>query len=432
MVRAFPRTTLRRALVAVAATSLLSSVAAIPSAGADENLRKREGQLQADIDQTLQELDQSSAQVAAASQAWGAAQAELSAAQTHLAQTRGELAAAGALDQQMQNKLGRAVRHLRDARAELEQGRVDLAAQEDTLGQIAVQNYQSGDPDLLGLSMMLTSQDPTNLTGQLNSVQSVLDKESVTLDRLHATSILLAVQEEKVAEARQRVVVQRRRAAENLARKKKLETDAEVAEGRVAALSKMRAEARDAAVRVREADLEHLASLQQERDRISALLEQKAVEARLAAASAAAAAEGAVDLGRRPSNGFLDYPVNSYVTSQFGMRLHPVYHRWTLHDGTDFGAACGTPIRAAAAGTVIATYFNAGYGNRVIIDNGLHRGVGLGTAYNHLSADTTSVGQVVARGDIIGYVGSTGYSTGCHLHLMVYENGTAVDPLSWL
>jgi murein DD-endopeptidase MepM/ murein hydrolase activator NlpD len=194
----------------------------------------------------------------------------------------------------------------------------------------------------------------------------------------------------------------------------------------------MRAEARDAAVRVREADLEHLASLQQERDRISALLEQKAVEARLAAASAAAAAEGAVDLGRRPSNGFLDYPVNSYVTSQFGMRLHPVYHRWTLHDGTDFGAACGTPIRAAAAGTVIATYFNAGYGNRVIIDNGLHRGVGLGTAYNHLSADTTSVGQVVARGDIIGYVGSTGYSTGCHLHLMVYENGTAVDPLSWL
>ena len=431
MVGTFSRTTLRRALVAVAATSLLSSVAAIPSAGAEEDLRQREGQVQGDIGRTLQELDQSSAQVAAASQAWEAAQAELSAAQTYLARTRGELAAAEALDQQMQRQLGRAVRRLREAQAEVDQGRADLATQEETLGQIAVQNYQSGDPNLLGLSMMLTSQDPSNLTGQMNSVQNVLDKESVTLDRLHATSILLTVREQEVAEAKQRVVLQRRRAAENLARKKKLETDAEVAEGRVADLSEMRAEARDAAIRVREADLEHLRGLQQERDRISALLEQKAVEARLAAAAAAAAA-AVEDLGSRASNGFLDYPVNTYITSPYGMRLHPIYKRWTLHDGTDFGAPCGTPVRAAAGGTVIATYYNSAYGNRVIIDNGFSRGVGLGTAYNHLSADSTAVGEVVERGDIIGYVGNSGYSTGCHLHFMVYENGTAVNPMNWL
>jgi len=431
VVGTFSRTTLRRALVAVAATSLLSSVAAIPSAGAEEDLRQREGQVQGDIGRTLQELDQSSAQVAAASQAWEAAQAELSAAQTYLARTRGELAAAEALDQQMQRQLGRAVRRLREAQAEVDQGRADLATQEETLGQIAVQNYQSGDPNLLGLSMMLTSQDPSNLTGQMNSVQNVLDKESVTLDRLHATSILLTVREQEVAEAKQRVVLQRRRAAENLARKKKLETDAEVAEGRVADLSEMRAEARDAAIRVREADLEHLRGLQQERDRISALLEQKAVEARLAAAAAAAAA-AVEDLGSRASNGFLDYPVNTYITSPYGMRLHPIYKRWTLHDGTDFGAPCGTPVRAAAGGTVIATYYNSAYGNRVIIDNGFSRGVGLGTAYNHLSADSTAVGEVVERGDIIGYVGNSGYSTGCHLHFMVYENGTAVNPMNWL
>jgi murein DD-endopeptidase MepM/ murein hydrolase activator NlpD len=114
------------------------------------------------------------------------------------------------------------------------------------------------------------------------------------------------------------------------------------------------------------------------------------------------------------------------------MRFHPVYHRWALHDGTDFGAACGTPIHAAARGTVIAVYFNEGYGNRVIMDNGFHGGVGLGTAYNHLSAYSTFVGQKVKRGDIIGYVGTTGYSTGCHLHFMVFENGATVNPMHWL
>jgi murein DD-endopeptidase MepM/ murein hydrolase activator NlpD len=114
------------------------------------------------------------------------------------------------------------------------------------------------------------------------------------------------------------------------------------------------------------------------------------------------------------------------------MRMHPVYHRWTLHDGTDFGAGCGTPIHAAASGTVIAMYYNEGYGNRVIMDNGWYRGAGLGTAYNHLSRYSTHVGQHVQRGDVIGYVGTTGYSTGCHLHFMVFRNGATVNPMGYL
>jgi murein DD-endopeptidase MepM/ murein hydrolase activator NlpD len=124
--------------------------------------------------------------------------------------------------------------------------------------------------------------------------------------------------------------------------------------------------------------------------------------------------------------------VNGYVTSSYGMRLHPVYQKWRLHDGTDFGASCGTPVRAAAAGEVIAVYYNAGYGNRVIVDNGFRRGVGLGTAYNHLSAFDAFEGERVRRGDVIGYVGNTGYSTGCHLHFMVFENGATVNPMGWL
>ena len=132
------------------------------------------------------------------------------------------------------------------------------------------------------------------------------------------------------------------------------------------------------------------------------------------------------------SSSVLSQPVDGYLTSSYGMRLHPVYHRWSLHDGTDFGASCGTPVRAAASGTVLEVYAHSAYGNRVIIDHGYQRGVGLATAYNHLSSYSTYAGQHVRRGDVIGYVGSTGYSTGCHLHFMVFENGSTVNPMTWL
>ncbi len=372
-----------------------------------------------------------------ATRALEAAQAQLNAAQAHLAKTRGELAAAVVLDRQMQAALDAAVLRLQNARRELATGQADVAEQEDVLGQLAVQNYQQGDPSLLGLSMVLTSQDPTELSSQLNSVRNVLDKESVTLDRLDASRVLLTVKEQEVAQAKEEVAKKRREAAENLERKKVLEAQAEEAQAAVAGLVNARAEAHDAAADAKRADLEMLRGLQQERDRISDILAARAEAARrraeaAAAAAAASAAAGAVDGVRHPSNGFLDYPVDGYITSSYGMRLHPVYHRWTLHDGTDFGVGCGTPIRAAASGKVIAVYYNEGYGNRVVMDNGYHRGVGLGTAYNHLSAYSTYEGQKVKRGDVIGYVGSTGYSTGCHLHFMVFENGATVDPMSWL
>jgi murein DD-endopeptidase MepM/ murein hydrolase activator NlpD len=437
VVRSFPRTSRRRVIAALAASSMLLSFAAIPLASADD-LRDRKKRVEGNISQTLDHLDQSSAKLLAATRALDVAKAKLNAAQDHLARTRGELAAAEVLDRRMQEALDRAVRRLREARDELARGKRDVAAQEEVLGQLAVRNYQQGDPNLLGLSMVLSSQDPAELTSQLNSVRNVLDKESVTLDRLDATRVLLTVKEEEVEAAKQEVAAKRREAAENLERKQALEAQAEEAEREVAGLVQARADAHSAAEQAKAADLQRLRGLQQERDKISDMLARRAAEARRraqAAAAAAAAREAAEEAARqsqKDAGGFLSDPVNGYITSQYGMRLHPVYKRWTLHDGTDFGASCGTPIRAAAGGRVIAAYYNAGYGNRVIIDNGYHRGVGLGTAYNHLGSYSTYVGQRVERGEVIGYVGNTGYSTGCHLHFMVFENGATVNPMSWL
>jgi murein DD-endopeptidase MepM/ murein hydrolase activator NlpD len=114
------------------------------------------------------------------------------------------------------------------------------------------------------------------------------------------------------------------------------------------------------------------------------------------------------------------------------MRMHPILHIRKLHDGTDFHAPCGSPVYASADGRVMAAYYNTGYGNRIIIDHGFVRGVSLWTSVNHLTSFAVRVGQHVKKGQLIGHSGTTGYSTGCHMHFMVYVNGYTVDPMRWL
>jgi murein DD-endopeptidase MepM/ murein hydrolase activator NlpD len=289
----------------------------------------------------------------------------------------------------------------------------------------------------MGLSMVLTSQDPAQLTGQLNSVQNVIDKESVVLDRLEASRALLTVQESEVQAAKVQVAKERKEAAENLRVKQGLESQAEAAEAQVTTLVSLRAEAEEEARRARAADLAQLQGLEQERDRIATILRKRAEEARRRAAAAArraGQASGAVlgDGGPVHSNGFLNYPVQGPVTSAFGWRTHPIYGYRSLHDGTDFAAACGTPLRAAASGRVLETYYQTAWGNRVIIDHGFHHGVGLATITNHMNGPAiVHPGQHVRRGQIVGYVGTTGWSTGCHLHYTVLQNGSPVNPMNW-
>jgi murein DD-endopeptidase MepM/ murein hydrolase activator NlpD len=114
------------------------------------------------------------------------------------------------------------------------------------------------------------------------------------------------------------------------------------------------------------------------------------------------------------------------------MRLHPILNVYKLHDGTDFGVGCGTPVLAAAAGEVVSAYGSEGYGNQLVLNHGTVNGQGLATSYSHLTSFSASPGDSVQQGDIIGYSGNTGYSTGCHLHFMVYENGTPVNPMGWI
>jgi murein DD-endopeptidase MepM/ murein hydrolase activator NlpD len=165
-----------------------------------------------------------------------------------------------------------------------------------------------------------------------------------------------------------------------------------------------------------------------ERARARAEAAAAAAEAVEAGLSGPATAFGAVGPGGRHGFG---RPVPGSITSAFGMRFHPVLRRWKLHDGTDFGAACGSPIRAPYAGTVTSTFYSGAYGHRLQLAHGSVDGYDVATSYNHAIRYVVGPGDRVARGQLLGYVGSTGYSTGCHLHLMVWLDGRLVDPMTW-
>jgi murein DD-endopeptidase MepM/ murein hydrolase activator NlpD len=167
----------------------------------------------------------------------------------------------------------------------------------------------------------------------------------------------------------------------------------------------------------KKADLASLSA--QERADAGEIDSLQQVSAELAAKIQAAQSHSTV---QHTGSGQLSWPVSAPITSPFGWR-------WgRMHEGIDLGAAYGTPIAAAAAGTLIYAGWLGGYGNLTVIDHG----GGLATAYGHQSRIAVSVGQQVARGEIIGYVGSTGHSTGPHLHFEVRVNGQAVDPLGYL
>ena len=147
----------------------------------------------------------------------------------------------------------------------------------------------------------------------------------------------------------------------------------------------------------------------------------EAASRELAAKILAAQGGRVVTTGGVSASGFM-WPVSGPMTSSFGWR-------WgRMHEGIDIAAPTGTPIAAAASGTVIYSGWLGGYGNLVVIDHG----GGVSTAYAHQSSIAAGTGQSVVQGQVIGYVGSTGFSTGAHLHFEVRVNGQAVDPLGYL
>jgi murein DD-endopeptidase MepM/ murein hydrolase activator NlpD len=265
-------------------------------------------------------------------------------------------------------------------------------------------------------------------SGQPSSLDFVLGAVSIddALDMVDYTNLIGKEDKQIAAEVRRaKLELQAQRAQTKRVRRKVLGD-----ERALAARAAQEQEARDALVGARDQLSQTKAEQSQNLSDLSAkdraiadeIAQEQAASNQLADAIRAAQAQSSSTSTATPSSAGLIWPVNGPITSPFGPR-------WgSFHPGIDIGVPYGTPIEAAAAGTVIYCGWESGYGNLVVIDHGGN----LATAYGHQSRIAVSCGEHVSQGQVIGYVGCTGYCFGPHLHFEVRINGSVVDPLGYL
>lgn len=209
---------------------------------------------------------------------------------------------------------------------------------------------------------------------------------------------------------------------EQEAAKAKLQSNKKELEAQINARGKMMTDLETAEADVKESYQEIEKEEQRVNSQIDKMVKEMEEEARR---KAAATGKPSVDY----SGSTFTWPLPGYsrISCVYGMRVHPVTGVYKMHTGVDLPAATGTKIIAAQSGTVLIAGYSAAWGNYVVINHG----GGLSTLYAHMSKLGTSVGATVTAGQKIGEVGSTGYSTGPHLHFEVRKNGGTVNPMSF-
>jgi murein DD-endopeptidase MepM/ murein hydrolase activator NlpD len=456
--------------VAVVLASALSFTLFLPAGHADK-LTDRRAEVKRQIKVTKAELKHSSKTLNVAAAAVTRTQVNLEAAQAQLAHTRRELAMAKARDSKMAAKLNRTRAELGAAKSAVVAGQKNLDAQISLAGQVVRDQYQQR-TNLLPVALLVGSQSTQDLQSRLQWSTTMFDTAQAEIDELTVIQGQLEADKARIAVLEAQVTEERKAAAANLKLRQTLETRAAAEEASVAQLLREKQSAERAAAADVAEDKRRYAELEKEAASVEKRIAARVAKAKAAAARRAAAkqaAERAAAKARRAKqtaksskssskssskasgrsssqsseksrssgssarsagHGF-SYPVPGAITSPFGRRFHPILRYWKLHDGTDFRGGCGTAIRAPYKGRVAERYYNGGYGNRLMIDHGYVRGRYVTTGYNHAIRYTVSVGERVRKGEVIGYVGSTGYSTGCHLHLMVWLDGRVVNPMRW-
>lgn len=298
----------------------------------------------------------------------------------------------------------------------------ELAMRTDRFTDRAVAAYKAGPVGYV--EGFLSSRSVTDLVDRYAYYESALSSD---------TELLEGIEElKRSTEVRRRLIEDKKEAI--AAGKARLEEDR-------TALASMRAQRAAARARLRSAMIEKrglLRRVEGSRSRLRSLEDQlqrdsDEIEALLAARAAQRAEQGpspAYPTGTTPvvAGARFLWPAAGGVSSPFGYRVHPIFGDLRLHTGVDIGAAYGAPVVAGDAGTVAFAGAMGGYGNAIVVDHG----GGIATTYNHLSAFGVVSGQQVARGEVLGAVGCTGYCTGPHLHFEVRVNGVPVDPMPYL
>lgn len=379
--------------------SCLFAVATAPAKSNSEKLEaveekigaveEREGVLTSDIEAMGDEISALEGQVSALRNQEAAAEEELVAKQAELDRAEAELK--------------KALRRLETLRGRLKRALVVLRER-------LVAIYTYGSTDIT--SVVLSAEDYGDMVARTEYFDAINESDAKLAERVRE----LRDEAKKLVRIRKVSKLTIEKARDQIAAKEqRLEATRSTLESREGALLSARAERRRTLKGIEGERHEH---------------EEVASEIRAEIAQEIAEATGggvALPVGPMPSPsaaGFI-WPLEGTLTSGFG-------YRWgRMHEGIDISVPEGTPIRAAASGTVIlmqSEYESGGYGNYTCIDHG----GGLSTCYAHQSSFATSVGAQVSQGDVIGLSGNTGHSTGPHLHFEVRINGAATDPLGYL
>lgn len=264
------------------------------------------------------------------------------------------------------------------------------------------------------LDVVIGSKDFSDFANRLEVLKRIIDSDINLISEIKKERAQIEAHKKKLEEDRAKLVD-----LEKAALAKQAEIEQKKAERNVV-LQKAQ---NDRAVAMQAIEELNASSAQ-----ISAMLkERQAARAAATAAAAQSAGQGSSYTWVQ-GTGQLGWPVSGEITSPYGYRVHPIWGTTIYHSGIDIGVDEGTPVHAADSGVIVWSGWMGGYGYAVVIDHGN----GLSTLYGHNSELAVDEGQSVSKGQVVAYAGSTGNSTGPHVHFEVRENGDPVDPMGYL
>lgn len=397
-------------LTPLAAPSGEGTALAVSTAGLQEKLQDNKAQLEK-IRQNIAKAEAARkaalGDIAALDQNIDAAEKELRIA------TAAYEEAAAKLDA-LRTELDAVTIQLNQKRDELQRTEADLHTQQKVFNERMANIYKSGGRTMF-LAALLDPGSITDLMGRFDLLSNIAEQDNDLLTQIE--DLKAKVEGQKAALEVERAAVSQLEQAQR-ATTKALDAQADKKQAAVDELET----ARSAKEKVLAAAEKDKASWARQEDELSA--ESDRITAQLKAAQQASTVRASSGGG----GGQLYRPVPGPITSPYGYRIHPIFHVRKMHTGVDMTAGMGTPIHAAEGGSVVSAGWRGGYGKCVVISHG----GGLATLYGHLSTISVSAGQKVGRGEVIGKVGSTGYSTGPHLHFEVRADGSPVNPANYL
>jgi murein DD-endopeptidase MepM/ murein hydrolase activator NlpD len=409
-----------RALLIVVAGAVLLAAPAV--ANPDDDKARVDRELAA----ASEDLTTATARAQKAATDYAIAVGSLPAAETAAAEAAGQVVAAEAAARRAQREVEAARSEQAKADAVLAAAAAGVDKARDGVGQFVNATYRGGGVALL--DSLVTAHSPNEFAVRIGYLDKVAENRHTAVEALVRARGVAREQRGAAGLASHRAQEAAKAAERALERSRAAAAAAAAATERVRGLIAQRESAVAAANEERGAVLAKYNQLQEESARVAA--ELRAVAARKPPSVGPRGGGGA--LPAVSSGAFLTMPVHGRKTSNFGRRFHPLFHYWRLHTGMDLGAGMGAPIVAAADGEVVRAGYSGGSGNYTCVYHGRYQGDAISTCYAHQSQIMVHPGQQVRRGQLIGRVGSTGTSTGPHLHFEVRLDGNPVDPAKWL